>query len=393
MAMRFEPVTSETVASLIELADRAARFEDFAEAQWYLEKLVILAPSVENWLKLGAICRASGALTIALGAVEQALTLDPLDFMALLSRASLLERLEDREAGEAYGRALARRPGGALPSSVKQALAHAEEVHLASRDEREAGLVAAMKIALSRASSDEVMRMNRFRSNAVRRTRVWHSEPTHFHYPGLAEREFHDPANFPWLGSLESATSIIAAEFTAVANAERAELVPYIQYAEHEPLAQWRDLNHSRDWTAIHLVQNGVTVMANARHCPETMRLLERLQQPGIAGCSPNAMFSVLAPRTRIPAHTGVTNTRLVCHLPLIVPDGCWFRVGAETRRWEVGKAWVFDDTIEHEADNPSDEVRIILIVDLWHPGLNAIEREAVKLLMEADVGSAALAL
>ena len=32
----------------------------------------------------------------------------------------------------------------------------------------------------------------------------------------------------------------------------------------------------------------------------------------------------------------------------------------------------VFDDTIEHEAMNPSDALRVILIVDTWHPDLAA---------------------
>ncbi len=80
-------------------------------------------------------------------------------------------------------------------------------------------------------------------------------------------------------------------------------------------------------------------------------------------------------PNTRIPPHHGVANTRLVCHLPLIVPEGCWFRVGAETRLWERGRAWVFDDTIEHEALNPSSALRVILIIDIWHPGLTPRSR------------------
>ena len=98
-------------------------------------------------------------------------------------------------------------------------------------------------------------------------------------------------------------------------------------------------------------------------------RCSAELDQPDIPRRGPNAMFSLLAPGAHIPPHTGVANTRLVCHLPLIVPPGCWFRVGAETRDWEVGKAWVFDDTIEHEALNPSDALRVIFIVDTWHPG------------------------
>jgi aspartyl/asparaginyl beta-hydroxylase (cupin superfamily) len=90
-------------------------------------------------------------------------------------------------------------------------------------------------------------------------------------------------------------------------------------------------------------------------------------------------MFSQLRPHTRIPPHTGVANTRLVMHLPLILPPACGFRVGSETRDWKIGEAWVFDDTIEHEAWNDSDEIRIILIFDIWNPLLSATERDLVR--------------
>jgi aspartyl/asparaginyl beta-hydroxylase (cupin superfamily) len=89
-------------------------------------------------------------------------------------------------------------------------------------------------------------------------------------------------------------------------------------------------------------------------------------------------MFSVLQPKTRIPSHTGVSNTRLVVHLPLILPPDCRFRVGNETRAWRDGEAWVFDDTIEHEAWNDSDRPRTILIFDIWSPYLSAAERELI---------------
>jgi aspartyl/asparaginyl beta-hydroxylase (cupin superfamily) len=209
----------------------------------------------------------------------------------------------------------------------------------------------------------------------------------------LAEREFHPRRMFPWLAELEAATDAIAAELKIVMAAERAELVPYIQYAEHLPLRQWRSLNHNADWTAIHLWRNGRRVEANARHCPRTAALLKRLPQPVIAGASPNAMFSLLAPKTEIPPHVGVSNGRLVCHLPLVVPEGCWFRVGAETRSWRRGEAFVFDDTIEHEAANPSDQLRVVFIFDLWHPDLSAVEREAVSALVAADGGPPAAGL
>ena len=88
-------------------------------------------------------------------------------------------------------------------------------------------------------------------------------------------------------------------------------------------------------------------------------------------------------PRTHIPPHTGVTNTRLTVHLPLIVPPNCGFRVGSETREWVPGKAWVFDDTIEHEAWNRSDAPRAVLIFDIWNPILTAAERDLVRAATE----------
>jgi len=157
---------------------------------------------------------------------------------------------------------------------------------------------------------------------------------------------------------------------------------------DHLPLDQWKSLNKNLDWTAIHLWRNGERIEANARHCPETMAVLEAVPQPQVLGAGPNAMFSLLAPNTRIPPHVGVSNARLVCHLPLVVPEGCWFRVGAETRLWKRGEAFVFDDTIEHEAMNPSDELRVVFIFDLWHPDLSATERQAVRALIEADGGA-----
>ncbi len=89
--------------------------------------------------------------------------------------------------------------------------------------------------------------------------------------------------------------------------------------------------------------------------------------------------FSILDAKTRIPPHTGVANTRLIVHVPLIVPPGCGFRVGVVQRGWEVGKAFVFDDTMEHEAWNDSDLPRAVLILDIWNPRLSEAERELVR--------------
>jgi ornithine lipid ester-linked acyl 2-hydroxylase len=364
-------------------ADRAAAAGSRADARRLLEQVTRAAPErLEAWLKLAAMCRADNDLGAALAAVSGALRIDPLGFVPLLLKANLLEAAgRGDEAGEAYGHAIAQRPDE-MPPHLAGPFERAQRLHAAyveRAEQRLAQIGRAFEPALSAA---EKRRLARFSSNIVRRTRPWHSEPSHFHYPGLIEREFHDPEDFPWLAELEAAADAIRDEFQRLMASERAELVPYIQYSEDQPLRQWKGLNWNKSWTAIHLFQNGAAIEANARHCPETMRLLERIGQPRIEGRSPNAMFSLLAPRTRIPPHEGVANTRLVCHLPLIVPEGCWFRVGAETRIWEPGKAFVFDDTIEHEAANDSDQLRVVLIFDLWHPGLSPAERDAVTALM-----------
>jgi len=378
------------MSALVLEADRAAASGDLARAIELLEQAGMAeSDQPELWLKLAALRRAAGQPAKALEAVNRALALAELDFMALTMRATLFEKLNPAAAGEAWAHALAQRPTGELPPQLTAALAKGEAIRDAWVAGREDGLNAATAAALADANDDEATRIARFQSNVLRKTRPYHSEPTHFAFPGLVEREFHARRDHPWLATVEAATSALAAELDAVMAAERAELVPYIQYSEHEAMAQWRDLNQNRDWTAIHLIRNGEIVEANARHCPKAMALMSGLPQPDIPGAGPNAMFSLLAPHTTIPPHVGVNNSRLVCHLPLVVPDGCWFRVGAETRRWRRGEAFVFDDTIEHEAANPSDQLRVVFIFDVWHPGLSDVERDAVRRVIASEGGVA----
>ncbi len=381
------------IAHLLGEADRAASRGDPAHARTLIERVVVLEPGqADHRLRLAALCRMTGDGPAALAAADAALAIEPHNFMALLMRANLLEAM-GHPAGEAYGRALARKPDGPLAPQIAAAAARGETVHAEFLAQAEARLAAAMAPAELQATPDEARRMARFRTNVLRKTRPYHSEPSLFHYPGLVEREFYDTGRHPWIADLEASLDLVAAEFEAVMAAERTELAPYIQYAENRPPDQWGPLNNSRDWTAVHLLRNGLPVGANTRHCPGILALLDRMPQPRIPGCSPNAMFSLLAPDTCIPAHTGYANIRLVCHLPLIVPEGCWFRVGAETRFWERGKALLFDDSIEHEAANPSQGLRVLFIIDVWHPDLSEPERQAIAALMGSSESLAAAAL
>lgn len=373
------------LAQRIAAADRALAERDAARAREILEAAAPSDPALPDyWQRLATVRQMTGAPVKAIEAIDRALSLAPLDFMNLLMRARMLDQAGHPEAGEAYGRALAQPRPEPFPAMLASAISRGETLWAAHQQGTEGRINAAVEASGADLTPAERRRAERLASNIARRTRAYHSEATHFHYPGLREAEFHERASFPWLEELETLTPQIRAEMDAVANAADAKLVPYVKYADSEPLAQWRALNHSRDWTAIHLVERGETIAANAAHCPVTMGFLKGMEQPWVAGCGANAMFSLLAPRTTIPAHVGVANFRLLCHLPLIVPGKCWFRVGAETRDFEYGKAWVFDDTIEHEAQNETDQLRVILIFDLWHPDLSPAEREAIAATVSA---------
>ena len=132
------------------------------------------------------------------------------------------------------------------------------------------------------------------------------------------------------------------------------------------------------------MIRSGVMQPYSEELFPKTLEALSLRPQPQVPGRTPSAMFSALQPKTRIPPHTGVSNARLVVHLPLIIPPDCSFRVGSETRRWEVGKAWVFDDTIDHEARNDSDELRVILIADIWNVFMTEQDREVYSSIVAA---------
>jgi aspartyl/asparaginyl beta-hydroxylase (cupin superfamily) len=361
-------------------ADQAAARGEFAAARDLLRQVVSGdGASFVARFKLSAMLRATGDNAGALGAIEAALVIEPLDFAALLTRAMLLDQMgRSDEAGQAFGRALAQAPDQP-PPQMAAVLATAQDRYGAWQ----AGQADLLRAAAA-AAGPITPALDRFITNTVRLTERDRDGPTHYCYPSLPEIAFYDRARFPWLASLEAAADVIQAEFEAVVAQSAAELVPYIQYPDNVPLDQWRTLNRNRDWTAIHLIERGQIVAANAMHCPETMALLSDIPQPDIRGAGPNAMFSLLAPGTHIPPHTGIANTRLVCHFPLIVPEGCWFRVGDDRREWARGAAWVFDDTVEHEAMNPSNALRVILIVDVWHPDLDEAARRGVAAVIGA---------
>lgn len=370
-------------AAVNTLAMQAMRAGDPAGARAMLDQAVAEHQGdVALWLNLAGACRATGDVAAAFGAVEGALRIDPRSFLALLMKASLLERQGRlHEAGMAYGIALTQAPNPeVLDAPTKRALEHARAVHADYSEGLRRQLLDAVADVRAPGQTAESRRIGTFIDHLVGSRRIFHQRPTSFFYPGLPSIEFYPRDDFPWLSGIEAASGAIRRELlAAMADDSLADRFgPYVDYPPGVPLDQWAELNQSPRWSAFYLFRDGEVVTGNADRCPATMAALDLAPQPHVIRRSPAAMFSVLQPRTRIPPHTGVSNTRLVVHLPLILPGDCRFRVGNETRAWRDGEAWVFDDTIEHEAWNDSDRPRTILIFDIWSPFLSRTERELV---------------
>lgn len=212
---------------------------------------------------------------------------------------------------------------------------------------------------------------------------VYPQQPSVFYYPYLAQRQFFEREEFDWVPALEAATPAIREELVALLD-QGANFRPYVENDPDRPHRDFHGLNENSDWTALYLWRDGKPVEANAKRCPKTMAALEQVPLSDIGSRTPAVLFSRLEPGAHIPPHSGMLNCRLICHLPLIVPNGCWLRVGNETREWEEGKLLIFDDSIEHEAKNPSGELRIILLFDIWRTEIGEEERSGISAIFES---------
>jgi tetratricopeptide (TPR) repeat protein len=337
-------------------------------------------------LQRAMICRALNDLPGALAALDEALSIDPYDYVALLSKGAVLERLSGEKAAAAiYRNALKIGPGDErLPPPLKAPTEKARAVVARVQQQLEEHLRAATEAVKADCSDAARRRFDESIGILSGRARVYTQEPLLLHYPRLPAIPFYEREHFAWLPKLEAATETIRGELAGALEAARDDFAPYIAFAKDAPVNQWGELNHSRRWSSFFLWKDGTRQDGACALCPKTAALLDELplaEQPGFA---PTAMFSALEAHTRIPPHTGSTNVRLLCHLPLILPGPAAFRVGAETRAWEMGKAWVFDDTIEHEAWNDADELRVILIFDIWNPLLDEGEKPLINALLAA---------
>jgi aspartyl/asparaginyl beta-hydroxylase (cupin superfamily) len=335
---------------------------------------------------LAVACRIVGDRQGEWDALERALVLDPYFFLALFAKAAWLERNgERRAAGRYYKEALKIAPPvEQQPAELKAAIAHAQSVVQANIEDLASFLRKRVAPERERFQGERLSRFDESLDVLAGKKKIYVSEPVLLNYARLPSIQYFEREDFPWLAQLEAATPAIREELMALLAEDRADFKPYVAKPPGAPVNQWGELNHSLKWSTYFLWRDGERKEAACKRCPKTAEVLANLPMADTPGYAPTAFFSALAPRSHIPAHTGVTNTRLITHLGLIVPGQCRFRVGNDTREWEEGKAWVFDDSIEHEAWNDSGDLRVVLIFDVWNPALSQAEREMISAMMAA---------
>lgn len=340
---------------------------------------------------LGRVHELLGALRQAVEQYDAACRLDPGHSVARLHLASALERLGDRAGATLqYARALqeAQAKGRwtdarTTPADLVALVEHASLSVRAANREMYARLVEPLRKAYGRGALARVERCIRMvLGEEPRVLQEPRQQPTFLYFPDLPTSAYLPRDLFPWIRDLEERTDAIGAELAERLRGEGG--AERVFTSDELEKANLRGDGSPPTWTGHYFYRYGERRADNCDTCPQTAAALDKVDLCHVAGHAPEVLFSVFTPGTHLLPHRGVTNTRAVAHLPLIVPSDCALVVGGEVHEWRRGEVVVFDDTYEHEAWNRSRQTRVVLIMDVWNPHLTEVERSAVTRLVTA---------
>jgi len=378
------PESSGDTVALTSAGFQALQRGELQAAREHFERAAAAgAAGADTWFGLSLAHRKLGSVQAERTALDRTLELDPRNVPALIRKGDLYTAQSDARAANTFYRA-ALKIAGAMRATPPEWRAELDRI---------AGLVQGNAHAFERYLLADLHRSGLGKPGTQRFTRaldlllgrrqIYQQQPQVFYFPELPQIEFYDRADFPWAAMLEQDTAAIREELRAILRAG-GRFAPYMQASADRPAFNNNGLLNDPSWSACHLIRNGEEVAANAALCPATMKALRCLPLCRIPGRTPTVLFSLLRPGTHIPPHHGFLNTRLICHLPLIVPQGCALRVGNDTCPWKEGELVIFDDTMEHEAWNRSSELRVVLLFDIWRPELTETERSLVSAMLES---------
>lgn len=175
----------------------------------------------------------------------------------------------------------------------------------------------------------------------------------------IPDAPVYDCNTLPWVREIESDWRLIREELDAVMTYR--DQIPSF----HEIIKEVSTITTDDDWKTFFLMGVGLETGENARRCPNTMKVLQKI--PGIT----TAMFSILSPGKHIPPHRGPYAGVLRLHMGLLVPEPrekCRIRIADKCYAWEEGRCMVFDDTFNHEVWNDTAGYRVVLFVDFKRP-------------------------
>lgn len=372
-------IMSSDYRAAIDAGLQALQARDAVRAADLLRTAAGAAPVADMpWVALANAEMMLGQNDAAEAALDRQLDLAPRDVGALLLKAYLREQTGDARAASSFYRAALNQAAvdGAVPTALTALHSHAARYLEQANTGFEAYLLERIGTDLSPTMTEAVELLTGKRA-------LYLQEPSMFYYPGLPQHRFYDPAAFPWLEAMLALVPQMQAELQAVLYNGADGFAPYVHRKQHRP-APNSPLLDNPAWTAFHFWQDGQLVAENAARCPATMEALSHAPLPDIPGRSPNAHWSRLLPGAHIAPHTGMLNTRLICHLPILTAPDCWFRVGSEVRGWVDGTALIFDDSINHEAKNDGQHERVILLWEIWRPEIDSGDREAIGRIFQA---------
>ena len=339
---------------------------------------------------LGRAQETLGNLPAALKAIGEALRLKPNFYLARLHYASLLERTgEAARSAPQFARALndAQARGQwvdpkTTPTGLRELVEHAVVTVRASRRALFSGITDRLAERYGRESMTRVEKCLRiYLREELPAFPDPRQLPTFLYFPDLPASAYFDRALFPWIAEFEAGTGAIREELLRLLpSAQGLERVFTADDVEKQNL---RGVDAAPSWNGYYFYRHGIRRDDNCAACPVTSAAIDRLPLSRVRDHGPEVLFSVFTAGTHLLPHRGVTNTRVVGHLPLIVPEDCALQVGGEIRAWQEGKVVIFDDTYEHEAWNRSKETRVVLIFDLWNPYLTEAEQAAVTEIVE----------
>lgn len=329
-----------------------------------------------------AALQPGGNPAAAVTALTQALQQAPRDLGLILFLGDAQHAAgQTADAAQAYGVALrlaAQVASSAMPPGIREALNRAESRRAEYGRAYEAFLRDRLPPADGNGRFDHALDI------LLGRRQIYVQQPTKLYFPGLPQIQFYNTALFEWAAELEAKTDQIRAELLAVMG-DTGAFAPYLPEEDKtRPHVQSVALQGSLDWAAFYIWKDGERVEENARRCPVTAAAFENVPLDFLPGQAPSVLFSRLKPGAHIPPHCGLINTRLIGHLPLLVPGPAWLRVGNEVHHWQEGRLVVFDDSIEHEAKNEADETRVVLLFDFWRPEITLEERQQISALIGA---------